>query len=166
MLAVHCLVWSYNQSLSRLTLGFSVDSNVWLDEEINTFLSVRVFVFKYGFVIDQIRFGTAMSASCEPYAACVSILIALRATKLLCVYFSIVIEVVSSETGEWHSSTTAARVTVYATTISDRGRWSEVRWHGNNHIQATVLDARASRVKWPAQVMSHWYGILFTEYWQ
>ena len=29
--------------------------------------------------------------------------------------------------------------------------------------QATVLDARASRVKWPAQVMSHWYGILFTE---
>ena len=32
------------------------------------------------------------------------------------------------------------------------------------HItQATVLDARASRVKWPAQVMLHWYGILFTE---
>ena len=29
--------------------------------------------------------------------------------------------------------------------------------------QATVLDARASRVKWPAQFMSHWYGILFTE---
>ena len=29
--------------------------------------------------------------------------------------------------------------------------------------QATVLDARASRVKWPAQVMSNWYGILFTE---
>ena len=27
--------------------------------------------------------------------------------------------------------------------------------------QATVLDARASRVKWPAQVMSHWYGILW-----
>ena len=30
-------------------------------------------------------------------------------------------------------------------------------------LQATVLDARASRVKWPAQFMSHWYGILFTE---
>ena len=29
--------------------------------------------------------------------------------------------------------------------------------------QATGLDARASRVKWPAQFMSHWYGILFTE---
>ena len=29
--------------------------------------------------------------------------------------------------------------------------------------QATVLDARASRVKWPAQFMSHCYGILFTE---
>ena len=32
-----------------------------------------------------------------------------------------------------------------------------------NIRQATVLDARASRVKWPAQFMSHWYGILFTE---
>ena len=31
------------------------------------------------------------------------------------------------------------------------------------NLQATVLDARASRVKWPAQFMSHWYGILFTE---
>ena len=30
-------------------------------------------------------------------------------------------------------------------------------------IQATGLDARASRVKWPAQFMSHWYGILFTD---
>ena len=29
--------------------------------------------------------------------------------------------------------------------------------------QATVLDARASRGKWPAQFMSHWYGKLFTE---
>ena len=29
--------------------------------------------------------------------------------------------------------------------------------------QATVLDARASRGKWPAQFMSHWYGILLTE---
>ena len=35
-------------------------------------------------------------------------------------------------------------------------------WHSLRE-QATVLDARASRVKWPAQVMSHWYGILFTE---
>ena len=41
---------------------------------------------------------------------------------------------------------------------------------GNSHWsyepimqQATGLDARASRVKWPAQFMSHWYGILFTE---
>ena len=34
---------------------------------------------------------------------------------------------------------------------------------GNIRAQATVLDARASRVKWPAQFMSHWYGILFTE---
>ena len=31
------------------------------------------------------------------------------------------------------------------------------------NLQATVLDARASRVEWPAQFMSHWYGILFTE---
>ena len=31
------------------------------------------------------------------------------------------------------------------------------------YLQATGLDARASRVKWPAQFMSHWYGILFTE---
>ena len=30
--------------------------------------------------------------------------------------------------------------------------------------QATGLDARASRVKWPAQFMSHWYGILFIEW--
>ena len=30
--------------------------------------------------------------------------------------------------------------------------------------QATGLDARASRVKWPAQFMSHCYGISFTEY--
>ena len=29
--------------------------------------------------------------------------------------------------------------------------------------QATGLDTRASRVKWPAQFMSNWYGILFTE---
>ena len=29
--------------------------------------------------------------------------------------------------------------------------------------QATVLDARASRGKWPAQFMLHWYGKLFTE---
>ena len=33
----------------------------------------------------------------------------------------------------------------------------------SNCKQATVLDARASRVKWPAQFMSHWYGILFIE---
>ena len=30
--------------------------------------------------------------------------------------------------------------------------------------QAMGLDARASRVKWPAQFMSHWHGISFTEY--
>ena len=30
--------------------------------------------------------------------------------------------------------------------------------------QATGLDARVSRVKWPAQFTSHWYGISFTEY--
>ena len=38
--------------------------------------------------------------------------------------------------------------------------------HNRYHMaspQATGLDARASRVKWPAQFMSHWYGILFTE---
>ena len=32
------------------------------------------------------------------------------------------------------------------------------------HLQATGLDARASRVKWPTQFMSHWYGILFIEW--
>ena len=42
------------------------------------------------------------------------------------------------------------------------------RWLGQlsspNQGQATGLDARASRVKWPAQFMSHWYGILFIEW--
>ena len=36
-------------------------------------------------------------------------------------------------------------------------------WKHHSRQQATVLDARASRVKWPAQFMSQWYGILFTE---
>ena len=31
-------------------------------------------------------------------------------------------------------------------------------------VQATGLDATASRVKWPAHFMSHWYGTLFTEW--
>ena len=34
----------------------------------------------------------------------------------------------------------------------------------SQHVQATGLDARASRVKWPAQFTSHWYGILFIEW--
>ena len=42
--------------------------------------------------------------------------------------------------------------------------WGGITWtHQSLNQQATVLDARASRVKWPAQFMSHWYGILFTE---
>ena len=33
-----------------------------------------------------------------------------------------------------------------------------------NSKQATGLDARALRAKWPAQFLSHWYGISYTEY--
>ena len=42
-------------------------------------------------------------------------------------------------------------------------RCQSYHYHTPQYRQATVLDARASRVKWPAQFMSHWYGILFTE---
>ena len=41
----------------------------------------------------------------------------------------------------------------------------DIKQFDNNWWQATGLDARASRVKWPAQFMSHWYGILFIEWW-
>ena len=43
------------------------------------------------------------------------------------------------------------------------GLVSADQWIALQYEQATGLDARASRVKWPAQFMSHWYGILFTE---
>ena len=35
--------------------------------------------------------------------------------------------------------------------------------HNNNNKQRVLTPGHASRVKWPAQFMSHWYGILFTE---
>ena len=41
--------------------------------------------------------------------------------------------------------------------------WHQQGAFQTQYGQATGLDARASRVKWPAQFMSHWYGILFTE---
>ena len=47
--------------------------------------------------------------------------------------------------------------------VGDQGSTSLFCWSPETMKQATVLDARASRVKWPAQFMSHWYGILFTE---
>ena len=40
----------------------------------------------------------------------------------------------------------------------------KVCFNALNVLQAMDLDARASRVKWPAQFMWHWYGISFTEY--
>ena len=89
-------------------------------------------------------------------------LVALHVWTKAAQYGTRIIEVTELEKQEEEEQILRQGPLILVPAISVVGHF-ELSYLVHNMEQATVLDARASRVKWPAQFMSHWYGILFTE---